>query len=133
LKEKRQVLSSLQTKRKNLEKLIEIANTERELQLSRLQEQIDLHKEGTQARLDAEIAYNEQKQALDIQLEQYENQLSQKRIETSKDVNDKIKASDKELRDAQINMAQSGLSVLFQTLQKHLVRRTRSQPREHLK
>jgi hypothetical protein len=97
---------------KKLEKLIEIANTERELQLSRLQEQIDLHKEGTQARLDAEIAYNEQKQALDIQLEQYENQLSQKRIETSKDVNDKIKASDKELRDAQINMAQSGLSII---------------------
>jgi hypothetical protein len=97
---------------KKLEKLIEIANTERELQLSRLQEQIDLHKEGTQARLDAEIAYNEQKQALDIQLEQYENQLSQKRIETSKDVNDKIKASDKELRDAQINMAQTGLSII---------------------
>jgi hypothetical protein len=97
---------------KKLEKLIEIANTERELQLARLQEQIDLHKEGTQARLDAEIAYNEQKQALDIQLEQYENQLSQKRIETSKDVNDKIKASDKELRDAQINMAQTGLSII---------------------
>jgi hypothetical protein len=97
---------------KKLEKLIEIANTERELQLSRLQEQIDLHKEGTQARLDAEIAYNEQKQALDIQLEQYENQLSQKRIETSKDVNDKIKASDKELREAQINMAQTGLSII---------------------
>jgi hypothetical protein len=97
---------------KKLEKLIEIANTERELQLARLQEQIDLHKEGTQARLDAEIAYNEQKQALDIQLEQYENQLSQKRIETSKEVNDKIKASDKELRDAQINMAQTGLSII---------------------
>lgn len=95
-----------------LEKLIEIANTERELQLARLQEQIDLHKEGTQARLDAEIAYNEQKQALDIQLEQLDYQLSQKRIETSKEVNEKIKASDKELRDAQINMAQTGLSII---------------------
>jgi hypothetical protein len=95
-----------------LETLIDIANQERELQLARLQEQIDLHKEGTQARLDAEIEYNTQKQALDIQIEQYENQLSQKRIETSKEVNDKIKASDKELRDAQINMAQSGLSII---------------------
>jgi hypothetical protein len=95
-----------------LQTLIDIANQERELQLGRLQEQIDLHKEGTQARLDAEIEYNTQKQALDIQIEQYENQLSQKRIETSKEVNDKIKASDKELRDAQINMAQSGLSII---------------------
>ena len=95
-----------------LQTLIDIANQERELQLGRLQEQIDLHKEGTQARLDAEIEYNTQKQSLDIQLEQYENQLSQKRIETSKEVNDKIKASDKELRDAQINMAQSGLSII---------------------
>lgn len=97
---------------RKLEKLIEIANTERELQLARLQEQIDLHKEGTQARLDAEIAYNEQKQALDIQLEQLDYQLGQKRIANKKEVDDKIKASDKELRDAQINMAQTGLSII---------------------
>ena len=63
-----------------LQVLIEIANKERELQLGRLQEQIDLHKEGTQARLDAEIEYNTKKQELDIQVEQYENQLSAKRI-----------------------------------------------------
>lgn len=95
-----------------LQVLIDIANKERELQLGRLQEQIDLHKEGTQARLDAEIEYNTKKQELDIQVEQYENQLSAKRIETQKEVNEKIKASDKELRDAQINMATTGLSII---------------------
>lgn len=95
-----------------LQTLIDIANKERELQLGRLQEQIDLHKEGTQARLDAEIEYNTKKQELDIQVEQYENQLSAKRIETQKEVNEKIKASDKELRDAQINMATTGLSII---------------------
>lgn len=95
-----------------LQTLIDIANKERELQLGRLQEQIDLHKEGTQARLDAEIEYNTKKQELDIQLEQYENQLSAKRIETQKEVNEKIKASDRELRDAQINMATTGLSII---------------------
>lgn len=102
----------IQDEEQKLEKLIEIANTERELQLARLQEQIDTHKEGTQARLDAEIEYNTQKQALDIQLEQLDYQLSQKRIANSKEVNDKIKASDKELRDAQINMASTGLSII---------------------
>jgi hypothetical protein len=102
----------ISTEEQKLEKLIEIANKERELQLNRLQEQIDIHKEGTQARLDAEIAYNEQKQALDIQLEQYENQLSAKRIETQKETNAKIKADDEKLRAAQINMAQTGLSII---------------------
>ena len=100
------------TEEQKLEKLIEIANKERELQLNRLQEQIDIHKEGTQSRLDAEIAYNEQKQALDIQLEQYENQLSAKRIETQKETNAKIKEDDKKLIAAQINMAQTGLSII---------------------
>jgi hypothetical protein len=102
----------ISTEEQKLEKLIEIANKERELQLNRLQEQIDIHKEGTAARLDAEIAYNEQKQALDIQLEQYENQLSAKRIETQKETNAKIKADDEKLRAAQINMAQTGLSII---------------------
>lgn len=95
-----------------LQVLIDIAKKERELQLGRLQEQIDLHKEGTQARLDAEIEYNTKKQELDIQIEQYENQLSAKRIETQKETNAKIKQSDKELRDAQINMASTGLAII---------------------
>ena len=102
----------ISTEEQKLEKLIEIANKERELQLNRLQEQIDIHKEGTQARLDAEIAYNEQKQTLDLQIEQYENQLSAKRIETQKETNAKIKADDEKLRSAQINMAQTGLSII---------------------
>ncbi len=102
----------ISTEEQKLEKLIEIANKERELQLNRLQEQIDIHKEGTQARLDAEIAYNEQKQTLDLQIEQYENQLSAKRIETQKETNAKIKEDDEKLRAAQINMAQTGLSII---------------------
>lgn len=102
----------ISSEEQKLEKLIEIAGKERELQLSRLQEQIDIHKEGTQARLEAEIAYNEKKQELDIQVEQYENQLSAKRIETQKETNAKIKEDDEKLRNAQINMAQSGLSII---------------------
>jgi len=43
----------ISTEEQKLEKLIEIANKERELQLNRLQEQIDIHKEGTAARLEA--------------------------------------------------------------------------------
>lgn len=42
-----------------------VLDEERKIQLDRLQSQIDLHKQGTQARVDAEIAYNQKKQELD--------------------------------------------------------------------
>jgi hypothetical protein len=69
---------------KKLQAQINTANKEKELQLSRLQEQIDVYKLGTQGRLDAEIAYNEKKQEIDLQVIAYEDQLATKKIEIAK-------------------------------------------------
>ena len=66
---------------KKLQAQINTANKEKELQLSRLQEQIDVYKLGTQGRLDAEIAYNEAKQEIDLQIMSYEDQLAVKKLE----------------------------------------------------
>ena len=44
-----------------------VLGEERKLELARLQEQINAHAEGTQARVDAQIAYNAKKQELDQQ------------------------------------------------------------------
>ena len=66
---------------KKLQAQINTANKEKELQLSRLQEQIDVYKLGTQGRLDAEIAYNEAKQEIDLQIMSYEEQLAVKKLE----------------------------------------------------
>jgi hypothetical protein len=66
---------------KKLQAQINTANKEKELQLTRLQEQIDVYKLGTQGRLDAEIAYNEAKQEIDLQIMSYEDQLAVKKLE----------------------------------------------------
>ncbi len=47
------------------QKLQEIRDEERKIELARLQELINIAKVGTQARVDAEIAYNQKKQELD--------------------------------------------------------------------
>lgn len=47
----------------------EVLEQERAIELERLQNEIDRHNEGTQLRLDAEIAYNQKKQELDQGLE----------------------------------------------------------------
>jgi hypothetical protein len=47
----------------------EVLEQERAIELERLQNEIDRHNEGTQLRLDAEIAYNQKKQELDQALE----------------------------------------------------------------
>jgi hypothetical protein len=96
---------------------IDIANEERELQLARLQDQIDLYKEGTQARLDAEIAYNEQKQALDIQIEQYENQLLDKRAAAEKEAGEKRVENQKTVSEAIIAIQMQQLDVASQGIQ----------------
>lgn len=89
---------------KKLQAQIDTANKERELQLARLQDQIDLYTEGTQARLDAEIAYNEAKQALDIQILQYEDQLATKRVDIKKAADEKEIESDKAKHLAKVDL-----------------------------
>jgi hypothetical protein len=86
---------------KKLQAQINTANKEKELQLARLQEQIDVYKLGTQGRLDAEIAYNQKKQEIDLQVIDYEKQLATKKIEIAKTVSDaKLTIQQKELEVA---------------------------------
>jgi hypothetical protein len=98
---------------KKLQAQINTANKEKELQLSRLQEQIDVYKLGTQGRLDAEIAYNEKKQEIDLQVIAYEEQLATKKIEIAKAEADKKQ----ELTKKEIDMSMSALSILNDAFQ----------------
>lgn len=98
---------------------INTANKERELQLSRLQEQIDLYKEGTQGRLDAEIAYNEKKQELDLQVLTYEEQLANKKIENEKiaatqkaEIAKALAETEKAIRDADFANIEAGINLI---------------------
>lgn len=59
-----------------LETQKQIAKEESDLELTRLQQNIANTKAGTQARVDAEIAYAEKKQEIDLSLESLENQIA---------------------------------------------------------
>jgi hypothetical protein len=62
-----------------------IAMQEREIELKRLQEQIDTYNVGTQARVDAEIAYAEKKQELDLQIKAQEDEIKKAQQEDRKE------------------------------------------------
>tara|TARA_R110001592_G_scaffold84138_1_gene248929 strand:- start:110 stop:2023 length:1914 start_codon:yes stop_codon:yes gene_type:complete len=62
-----------------LEKMREVLEAEREIELARLQMNIDVYAEGTQAKIDAQIAYNEAKQGLDQQLATNEDALNREK------------------------------------------------------
>jgi len=65
-------------KKNDIERLTALRSVlmqEREMQLARLQDEITKHKEGTQSRLEAQIAYNEKKIELDQSLATTEDQL----------------------------------------------------------
>ena len=57
--------------------LIQIAKKEKEIELERLQNQINTYAIGTQSRLDADIAYSQKKQELDQEIKTLEDQKHQ--------------------------------------------------------
>jgi hypothetical protein len=99
---------------KKLQAQINTANKEKELQLLRLQEQIDVYKLGTQGRLDAEIAYNEKKQEIDLQVIAYEEQLATKKLENEKTTSEKTIEIAKTVSDAKLTIQQKELEVALQ-------------------
>ena len=62
-----------------LEKMREVLEAEREIELERLQMNIDTYALGTQAKIDAQIAYNEAKQGLDQQLATNEDAINREK------------------------------------------------------
>jgi len=102
---------------KKLQAQINTANKEKELQLARLQEQIDVYKEGTQGRLDAEIAYNEKKQEIDLQVIAYEDQLATKKLENEKLASEKSIQIAKAEAEQKAVIQQQGLDTALQGVQ----------------
>lgn len=58
----------IQNELNRLERMREILESEKEIELERLQNKIETYKEGTQARIDAENEYKERKQALEQEI-----------------------------------------------------------------
>ena len=77
-----------------LEKLKEIDDQEREIELQRLQSVIDSANAGTQAKIDAEIAFNEAKLEFDRQALERAKEIADAQIAINKEKNDKKDADD---------------------------------------
>ena len=79
-----------------LEKQKEIDAEERKIQTTRLQGIIDAANEGTQARVDAEIAYNESKQELDQQDVLRAKEIADAKVRINKEKNEQKIQNDKD-------------------------------------
>jgi hypothetical protein len=98
---------------KRFEKLKEVIQEEKDIELGRLQTKIDSYKEGTQARLDAEIEYNTVKQQLDNELIILEDENRKYIDEQDQIYADKQKERDKELLDSKYEMTYGTLNALM--------------------
>lgn len=86
-----------------------IAMQEREIELKRLQEQINTYAEGTQARVDAEIAYAEKKQELDLQIKAQEDEIKKAQQEDRKEQEEK----DLKYQEQKFQLASQGTQALM--------------------
>ena len=91
-----------------LEKLKLIVEEEKQAELERLQSKIDSYKEGTQARLDAQIEYNTVSQQLSQELISLEDEQRDIKLEKEKVAVEK----EKELQEQRFNAVSSTLSAI---------------------
>jgi|TARA_Y100000022_G_scaffold49193_1_gene41634 hypothetical protein len=85
-----------------LEKLKEIDAQERDIELKRLQSIIDTANAGTQAKIDAEIAFNEAKLEFDRQALERAKELADAQVAANKEKNDKKDADDEAQKEKDI-------------------------------
>jgi hypothetical protein len=98
---------------------IDAAKEEEKIQLERLQKEVDLYEDGTQAKLEAEIAYNEKKQEIELQLLSFEDQLAKKKADNAvasaakqKELDDKELERQKQLSHDRYQLAYDTLALI---------------------
>ena len=95
-----------------LEELKRVVEEEKAIELERLQTKIDSYKEGTQARLDAQIEYNTLSQQLNNELIALEDEERKLRGEKEKEQNEKDLEAEKTLQEAKFAAVSNTLSSI---------------------
>lgn len=115
LSEKRFQAERIEDEQKRFEALKQVISEEKNIELDRLQNKIDLYKLGTQARLDAEIEYAQKKQEIDQELISLEDENRKYRLEKDKEANEKSKELEEQKFQAVSNTfdAISNIATLF--------------------
>ena len=87
---------------------------ERTLEMERLQNNIALYKEGTQARIDAENEYALRKQELDNAIILKEDEIAQQRIDRQKELNEQLQLAEDNLQNAKRQALSDSLDIIQQ-------------------
>ena len=95
---------------------IDAAKEEEKIQLERLQKEVDLYEDGTQAKLEAEIAYNEKKQEIELQLLSFEDQLAKKKADNAVAAAAKQKELDDKELERQKQISHDRYQLAYDTL-----------------
>ena len=95
-----------------LEELKKVVEEEKSIELERLQVKIDSYKEGTQARLDAQIEYNTLSQQLSNELIALEDEQRKLRAEKEKEQNEKDLENTKKLQEQKYQATSDTLSSI---------------------
>lgn len=106
IEQKRFNAEQIEDELERLERLKEIDAEEKDLQLKRLQNVIDAANDGTQAKVDAEIAYNETKQELEQQEVLRAKEIADAKAVISKQITDDELANDKRQEQSDKDKAQ---------------------------
>ena len=127
IEQKRFNAEQIENKLERLEKLKEIDAEEKDLQLKRLQGVIDSANAGTQAKVDAEIAYNQTKQELEQQEVLRAKEIQDQKLADQKahwdemeaefnEFSDDLFKKDKEITDARISLEEALVSATSSAL-----------------
>ena len=117
IEQKRFNAEQIEDELKRLEKLKEIDAEEKVLQLKRLKGVIDAAKDGTQAKVDAEIEYNETKQELEQQEVLRAKEIADAKVKINKEQNDQKLQDDKDAEEEIAKQRQQNLDAFEQAAQ----------------
>jgi len=112
IERKRFNAEQIEDEKERLLELQRIDDEEAKIGRTRLTNEIALYKEGTQAKIDAEIALAEFEEQIYQQKVTRDKEINDLKVKNTKEANDKIKANEEQLQEAKFQLASSALNSI---------------------
>lgn len=112
IERKRFNAEQIKDEKERLLALQKIDAEEAEIGRTRLNNEIELYKEGTQAKVDAEIALAEFEEQIYQQKVTRDKEINDLKVKNTEEANDKIKANEEQLQEAKFQLASSALNSI---------------------
>jgi len=112
IERKRFNAEQIKDEKERLLELQRIDAEEAEIGRTRLTNEVLLYKEGTQARVDAEIALAEFEEQIYQQKVTRDKEINDLKVKNTEEANDKIKANEEQLQEAKFQLASSSLNSI---------------------